>query len=306
MAKKLGIILILGLGREYDQEGEAQGPISISGKDKTAEAKAIAADLETALRQKGIEKEQVKIAPIFYHKILGESEARIIGRLKTSEAHLAMKSAREAMLAAFADATSYLNRAKDPNSAYAKVHAYIQETLRQEFDEKSDWTFVVLAGSLGCAIISNYIWDANLENNKNPESIWKYTTPGPDVALQNLGLMISWGCNLPLFLAGEAVPKNFKPFDENFEWFNFYDKDDILGWPLSILKDSKAGKYSFGYVKDREIVVKGGALPLVHEKYWDKEIKKVDGIVSDKKMAEIVTELIADYWEKVNKKTPFA
>ena len=67
----------------------------------------------------------------------------------------------------------------------------------------------------------------------------------------------------------EAVPKP----NDNFRWDNFFDRDDVLGWPLSPLSESYDQ-----LVKDHEINA-GGIFsswnPWSHGKYWtDKQVIK--------------------------------
>jgi hypothetical protein len=81
--------------------------------------------------------------------------------------------------------------------------------------------------------------------------------------------LLTTGCNIPIFIGAHKVTL-IKPIDRprpDFEWHNFYDPQDVLGWPLAPLK--------CGYetlVTDHRINV-GGPLtswnPMSHTAYWD-------------------------------------
>ncbi len=43
-----------------------------------------------------------------------------------------------------------------------------------------------------------------------------------------------------MFVAGhyESAIQAIDPDDDRFEWHNYHDKDDVLGWPLRVLSRS--------------------------------------------------------------------
>ena len=95
-----------------------------------------------------------------------------------------------------------------------------------------------------------------------------------------LSTLITTGCNIPIFVAAHAqeliIPFN-KP-NAGFSWLNYYDKDDVLGWPLADLSEPYAA-----LVSDIEVNVTGGFWgwlaaswnPLSHNLYWqDKQIQQ--------------------------------
>ena len=55
------------------------------------------------------------------------------------------------------------------------------------------------------------------------------------------------------------------PPNDDFRWINYYDKDDILGWPLEPLNSSYRQ-----LVEDVELRTRGvlGWTPMSHTKYW--------------------------------------
>ena len=125
---------------------------------------------------------------------------------------------------------------------------------------------IVMAHSLGGHIMSNFIWD---RQKSPPAGLSDFEK------MKTLAGMVTFGCNIPLytFAYKKVVPIKFpapglkKPIRDKAKWLNFFDPDDILGWPLKPL--------STGY---REVVTKdvpinvGGWLaswnPASHSGYW--------------------------------------
>jgi hypothetical protein len=81
------------------------------------------------------------------------------------------------------------------------------------------------------------------------------------------------GCNIPIFVAAHKR-MTIIPIDRptpKFKWLNFYDPDDVLGWPLQPLSDEYAA-----LVKDHKINAGRGLLkwltswtPMAHTAYWE-------------------------------------
>lgn len=100
--------------------------------------------------------------------------------------------------------------------------------------------------------------------------------------MQSLKGFYTLGCNIPIFVAGHKKIEAIKPPMEEFKWYNLYDKDDVLGWPLKSLSPSYEE-----LVEDIQINVGRGLLsklfkswnPLSHGQYW--QDKNVIGHISD-------------------------
>ena len=48
----------------------------------------------------------------------------------------------------------------------------------------------------------------------------------------------SAGCNIPLFVSGPNQVQTIMPPNDRFRWINYFDKDDLLVWPLGPLNTS--------------------------------------------------------------------
>ena len=90
----------------------------------------------------------------------------------------------------------------------------------------------------------------------------------------NIQKIITTGCNIPIFVASQAedaiMPIN--PTREDFEWLNYFDRDDVLGWPLQPLSESYEK-----LVTDIPVKLRGPSFrsrfyfswnPMVHNLYW--------------------------------------
>ncbi len=139
---------------------------------------------------------------------------------------------------------------------YDKIHGEIKRTLTKLAHHDSagpNAPLCVIAHSLGSVIMSNFMWDlqktpvgeTSLERG---ETFKWYFTMGSPLAIWNLRFS---DFSTPI------SPEN---------WINFYDKDDIFGFPLSNLNQ----QYN-KLVIDKEIDV-GNILvnwnPLSHMCYW--------------------------------------
>lgn len=188
--------------------------------------------------------------------------------------------ARRLMVENIGDAASYRpDRSQDPDGprSYDRVHENLAQTLGElEAEIEPEAPLMILAHSLGGHVASNYLWDA-----QRPGAT---SSGAPLSAFQRgkrLCALITFGCNIPLFLFGLSRDKvralafpgtHCDPrFIEPTWWFNFYDRDDPLGYPL--------GAWGAGYERMRaegtliDIEVNVGAWwrrwnLLSHNGYW--------------------------------------
>jgi hypothetical protein len=139
------------------------------------------------------------------------------------------------------------------------------DSLRQALGS-TDAPIVIVAHSLGCHVLSNYIWDAQRRTG-----FWKDKAPTPFQRLDTAAYFFTAGCNIPLFVSGLSKIEAIEPPNKDFQWINFYDRDDILGWPLKPLGDG--GDHSYGRVVTQDVAINVGwgplsMTPLSHSRYW--------------------------------------
>lgn len=266
--------------------------ITIHGMGETPENyyKEIQKELKDRL---GSKFDDLHFGHVYYQKILQDNERtvwdKVAKRLKWDEL-------RKFVLYGFADAAGLENGKESVNSVYSQAQTLIaRELLAARNAMGRDGPVVILSHSLGCQVASCYFWDAmQFDEIKKPKvGIWQdmdflQKEVKGDVPLSvdeicflqgksSLKYFYTTGCNIPIFVAAH-LSKDILPIEpnKNFEWHNFYDKDDVLGWPLVELSP----KYAEA-VKDYAVNAGGGIMgwilkswnPMSHNQYWgDDEI----------------------------------
>lgn len=183
---------------------------------------------------------------------------------------ISMDRFREVFLHYFGDAGAYGTRPYDRKGNYRKIHAKLELFLSNELDALNHkGTLIILAQSFGGHVFSNFYWDY----------LKKIVKPRRLKGLSNcLKLLVTTGCNIPVFIAGLDRPEPFNIPNPDFRWINIYDKDDILGWPLRPLG---GGFQNAGFIEDR--IVDSGLPLLSHMKYW-----------TNRRSLKIIAEAIAE------------
>lgn len=236
----------------------------------------------------GLDSSEIEWKSVWWAPVLTTAEAEMWRRLKDKN-DLDYHKLRKFVLHSLGDAVAY--RKVDPeklapgeNPTYQRIHDLVQDNIRILRDRvragkpanAKEVPLVVVAHSLGCHIMSNYIWDL-----QKPGA----TSLGNDFEdMKTLSGLLTFGCNIPLFtLAYENVqsinfpvnvkkyfPKATKPnaIAAATKWWNYYDPDDILGWPLKPLSAS----YRSAVHKD--VPINAGKFwsswnPLSHSGYWE-------------------------------------
>lgn len=260
------------------------GFITIHGMGDTPEN--YSEDLKQAVRAELGDAKWDKIAfkSLYYQEILQENQNEIFDRMKP---HIDWMQLRRFLLFGFSDAASLEHKKSSKTSAYYKTQKMILDGLDEVFDAlgKTGKPVVLIAQSLGCQVISNYIWDSQQPAPK----VGVFSKPlndgvAPGSAqdkfrrLKSLQRFFTTGCNIPIFVAGHTDIKAIKPPNNKFTWQNFFDEDDVLGWPLKPLSPSYEA-----LVEDIPVNAGGGILghlvkswnPFSHKLYWsDREVVK--------------------------------
>lgn len=224
---------------------------------------------------------QIYFDKIYYQHLVQSHQEKVWEDMQ--RVGLRWKRLRREMLYSFSDPATIAQGAGNPNSIYLHVQKTITAALTKARANlvDADAPIVIIAQSLGGHVISNYIWDAQ-EHAKGKKVIgtWHYdeqellNAGSPQeidfMRMRTLRFLFTTGCNIPLFVAGhKAIVAIDKPDPlRDFDWINFYDRDDILGWPLKPLSPS----YNALVTEDIDITV-GSVLsswtPFSHLFYWD-------------------------------------
>lgn len=240
------------------------GVLTLHGIGSHHEGKNFDAKLREALDEKAGERTRLAVKTVYYH---GESRGRQAELWKEFDRledevpeSLDHKIIRRLMLASVGDALAYGHNPGDKNSFYREAHEKVREAIDELDEELGDnCTVAVVANSLGCKVIFDYLCDA-----QTGRGIWEGEQgPSEFQKLANLRLLITTGCNLPFFKSAvRGTEQRFFRVTEEFQWINYYDRDDVLGWPLRPL----GGRFE-QIVQDEERN-RIGSLLTSHVKYW--------------------------------------
>ena len=236
------------------------------GAPKEAFADSLCASLNKELDRIGYETGRVAWRSGFWAQELEDKEKKLWDDLSLKE--LDWDRLRRFVVSAFGDAIAYQRATRGQRHIYETVHESIHKhlrALRREIGD-ADKPLLVLTHSLGAHVMSNFIWDAR----QQPDPSWSAFE-----RLNTLVLFVTCGCNIPLFtLAHDPVDSIVFPppelsgrLSKVAKWLNFYDVDDVLGYPLRGLSSS----YEKAVTADIEINV--GRVweswnPLAHTRYW--------------------------------------
>ena len=226
--------------------------------------------------------------PVYYAPVLQRNERAIFDRMRPL---LRWEGLRELMLFGFSDAASLEHKKELAMSPYWQTQRLILDRLDELFDEVGGVAapVAIVAQSLGCQVMSNYIWDA--QQPRAYAGIWSAPLGDGVPAdsprdrfrrMRSLRLMLTTGCNIPVFVAGHSAiePIDRRQLAAGFRWINQFDADDVLGWPLAQLSAPYAA-----LVEDHAVNASGDTLlgrvksltPYSHTQYWstDKVLDRI-------------------------------
>jgi len=232
----------------------------------------------------------VDVYSVYYQHLLKPNELDVWNRTR-ERSTVRYEQLRKFILFGFADAAGLENRKEYDNSVYEQAQMEIARALLAILEHRGpDTPIVLLAHSLGCQVMSSFIYDAQKRAGGGAVAagIWKpgrmadSLTAAQRKFLQcgTVRTFVTTGCNIPVFVSAHQrmdVKPIIKP-NPGFTWLNLYDPDDALGWPLQPLE----GGYET-LVEDRVVNAGQGILdfmtkswnPLSHTAYWtDDEVIK--------------------------------
>jgi hypothetical protein len=269
MPKKLAIVTVHGMG-----------------ETKENYARNLEKQLIAKLRQ---DMENVAFCPVYYQDILQPNQEAVWEKMRQAGG-IHYDELRKFLLFGFSDAAGFENQKEQPNSVYEETQKSIARALLAAREQmQGDGPVIVVAQSLGCQVFSSYLYDAQKSRGIGANvGIWKnidrvahdITGKHALTAMEksfligdNIQALVTTGCNIPIFVAAHkrmAIKPIARP-SAGFRWLNFYDPDDVLGWPLRSLSD----EYD-QLVEDYKINAGHGVLkwlqswtPLSHSAYWD-------------------------------------
>lgn len=247
-----------------------------------------AAALRTAVKKElGPNAQTLFSNSVYYQAILQTNEVRVWNLASNG---LNWSALRKFILYGFADATGLEADKAGRDSVYTKAQVEIARTLYETYTNlESTGKVVVIAQSLGGQVFSNYMWDAHRPLAK--VGMWqnvgahaqtiagKETLSSDEISFlrgDRLERLVTTGCNIPVFVAAHAQ-EAILPFpspNARFSWHNYFDKNDVLGWPLAVLSEEYR-KAVIDHVINARGHSLGGTLgswtPMCHTNYWESD-----------------------------------
>jgi hypothetical protein len=215
----------------------------------------------------GVSDRGLFVEPVYWGDIFQREEDTLWQRM--ADAHrLDWAWMRKFVMGVLADAVAYRRPNAGQYDQYQAIHQRVHEHLAELSARAGATTpLVVAAHSLGSVIFSDHVWDEQKRRGPGRDALTRCET---------LAGIITFGSNIPLFTLGlEQItaiafppPKLAKPLKSVAQWNNYFDRDDVLGYPLREISPSFAAAVH----ADFELSV-GGFLeqwnPASHTAYWD-------------------------------------
>ena len=255
MSIKLAVAVMHGIGTQTEDFAE---PTISSLSDRLANL--------------GKDPAEVAWARLYWADILRDRQEAYLRRARAANP-MDWNRVRNIVVDGLGDAAAYQFVQGRPSGTYRTIHARVRDRIHQLYvgDLGSQPVpLVVLAHSLGSHILSSYIWDSQqgYDSGADPAS-------SEFERMEWLACMVTFGSTIPLFtfahdevvpitLPGSRLPPTAiaRP-----RWLNFYDQDDVLGYPLKPLSP----EYDATVDADTEINAGGfgvSGTPLSHNGYW--------------------------------------
>lgn len=241
----------------------------------------------------------VVIEPIYWAQVLQHAEDELQRRLEQG-GKMDFPRLRDFAIDFVADALAYQPTPGD-RSAYDGIHRVFAQTIHR-LAEKAGPTapLCIIAHSLGTVISSNYIYDLQIEPYRAIISpiVKEAITDTPIERGETLTLLYTLGSPIalwslrydnfgrPIQVPAPQLPHYYPELTG--EWVNFYDKDDVVGFPLRTLND----QYAVVVSEDRQVNVGDfptNITPAAHMGYW-----------TDQDVIGPITTSIRRVWETIN------
>ena len=276
MSTKIAVAIAHGIcvGNEFDLEA--------SQKYTGGMAQALKLKLAELAKQSGSEDEKLAwadsrfaIAAVNWTPVLRDERKNLYERLGVKELD-SFFGLREFIFQAIADSLSYqVTQAKvDDLWSYDGIHRCFADSLNELARDDAaggDAPLCIVSHSLGTVITSNYIYDLQtrkaqinigdtpLERGETLTSVYTLASQIPFWSLRHPNF------DHPINVPSESL-HHYYP-DLRGEWINFFNKSDIMGYPLKSLNEA----YSEAVTEDKEVNA-GGLMkswnPLSHCGYW--------------------------------------
>jgi len=254
--------------------------------------------LEDALQQLCKETcgEDVVIKPVYWAPAMQKKEDDLWDRM-TAGGPLNFRQIRRVAIDYVADALAY-QPAPDDRKTYDDIHVIYAQTLRALAEEAGPKApLCIVSHSLGTVISSNYIYDLQ-KPQLISDQVRAEMTDTPLERGETLNLLYTLGSPIALWSLryrnfGKPISIPAPEFTSHYPdlqcaWVNYYDKDDLVGFPLRELN------HAYGQAVSADIQVNVGNLltewnPLSHTAY-----------LNDNDVIRPIAETLINTWKTVN------
>lgn len=190
--------------------------------------------------------------------------------------------ARRFVLYSLADASGYLYTAMgggaDTLTAYRRVRNAVRDALAAlEARVEEEAPLLVLAHSMGGQIVTDYLYDVNKDGADGGRPSRNHIPVSDFQRGRSLRAFVTFGCNIPIFVMAlddheiVEVRNPGLPWRADAPWwFNYYDRSDVLGYPLKEISSAYRGMVRDGKLVDVRVNAGGwlSPTPFSHNGYW--------------------------------------
>ncbi|WP_020007694.1 hypothetical protein [Salinicoccus albus] len=239
-----------------------------------------------------VNKENIVFQPIFWSEIFESGQEKLWEKVQTG-GDLNYEFLRRFVVEFLADTVAYQPAPALNGQNYDKVHALLSQNLSLLREKAGPHApLCVISESLGSVVATNYFYDLQKKQRNIGKRTERYIEDTPLEKGETLNLFYTLGSPLALWSLrfnnfGEPINVPAPSVHQHYpnlggEWLNFYDKNDILAYPLKELNSN----YQKAVTKDIEVNA-GGLLtswnPFSHTKYDTNDYiidRIVDGLLS--------------------------
>jgi len=285
MSTRIAVAIVHGVGK---QDGHFHQPMADDLRKRFADHVKRATDDPDA---------QLVIEPVYWAPAIQPAEDELWRRAKLG-GKMDWVKLRRYMIDFAGDAIAY-QPTPGERDVYDAVHKILARALRKLADQGcADAPLCVIAHSLGTVIASNYIYD--LQAGKPPKTVREVAGDTALEAGRTLTLLYTLGSPIAIWSLRyrefgrpiQVPPSNYDPrlaeLAGQCEWVNFYDKDDVIGYPLKTLNDA----YALAVTRDVQVNIGGlfaSWTPTSHTHY-----------ATDSNVTKPIAQSLAKLWHAAN------
>lgn len=219
---------------------------------------------------------QLVIEPIHWAPAM-QTEEELLWKRVSKNNNLDFIKLRRFMVEFGADALAYQPLPHE-RAIYEAIHSIVARGFRNLAEKAGETApLCVVAHSLGTVIASNYLYDLQKGYETLPDPVQTYHRQTPLEMGETLAFFYTLGSPIalwslrytdfgrPIEVPSPDLVKHYP--DLKGEWVNFYDVDDVIGYPLRPLNEA------YRKVVKKDVEIDAGSMlvswsPLSHMEYW--------------------------------------